>query len=92
MHPSLIAGKGHTEFAFESSNLKVEAILITIKDSDPSLAGLLVGRVCSNKMSIRCLVGLYFGPFYPDIAFNQITDFLVDVCTEKASRASSSNT
>jgi hypothetical protein len=82
VHPSLIAGKDHTKFAFESSNLEFEAILITIKDSYTSLAGLFVGRACINNMSIRCLVGIDFGPFYPDIAFS---DFLIDFCTDYAS-------
>jgi hypothetical protein len=70
VHPSLIAGEDHSEFALEDRNLEVEAMLITIKDSDMTLANLLVGRVCINNMSVWCLVGLSFGFFNPDIAFN----------------------
>jgi hypothetical protein len=78
VHPSLIAGEDHSEFAFESSYLEFEAILITIKDSDTSLARLLVGWVFINNMSIRCLVGIYFGTLNPDVAFKRITDFGTD--------------
>ena len=70
MHPSLICSEYHSEFALESRNLKVEAVLITIKDSDTTLAKLLAGRVCIYKMPIWCHVGETFGPFNPDIAFN----------------------
>jgi hypothetical protein len=64
VHPSLIAGEEHSEYALKGRNLVFEAILITIKDSDTSLAGKLVGWVCINNMSIWCLVGSSFGPLY----------------------------
>ena len=72
MHPSLIAGEDHTEFALEGRNLVVKALLTTIKDSDTTLTGLLKGRFCINYMPVRCIVGACFGPFNPDIAFNRI--------------------
>jgi len=54
----------------EGCDLEVEAMLITIKDTDTALAELLVDRVCIEKMSSWCHVGVTFGPFNPDIAFN----------------------
>lgn len=77
-----MAGEVHCEFALNSRNLEVEAMLITIKDSDTTLAKLLVGRVCINFMSIWCIVGAYFCPFSPYNAFNFwflfIEDFIDD--------------
>ena len=70
MHPSLIGSEDHSEFALESRNLEVKAVLITIKDSNTALAELLAGRVCIEKMPSWCHVGETFGPFNPDIAFN----------------------
>ena len=89
MHPSLIAGEDHTEFAFESRNLEFEAILISIKDSDTSLAGLLVGRICINNMSIWCLVGVNFCPFDPDVAFKPIVDFATAYASDSHAYAES---
>ena len=78
MHPSLIAGEGHTEYALECCNLIGKAILITIKDSDATLAGHQEGRVCKNFMSIWCLVGVSFGLFNPDKASLRALECLVD--------------
>ena len=75
MHPSLIAGEDHTEFALEGRNLVVKAMLITIKDLDMTLAETLVCRVCMNNMPIWCLVGASFGPFNPDITLSYIADY-----------------
>jgi hypothetical protein len=68
VHPFLIAGEDHAEYALECCNLKAESMLITIKDSDATLAGHLEGRVCNNFMSIWCLVDVSFGLFNPDKA------------------------
>jgi hypothetical protein len=68
MHPSLIAGEDHSVISLEGRNLEVEAMVITIKNSDASLAELLVGWVRKNKMSIWCLVAVLFFLFNPDIA------------------------
>lgn len=68
VHPSLIAGEIHSEFSLEGRNLVLDTMLTTIKDSDKTLARLLVGRVCKNNMSIICLVGASFCPFIP-VAF-----------------------
>jgi hypothetical protein len=70
VHPSLIAGEDDSEFALECGNLEVEAMVVTIEDSNTTLAELLEGWVCINKMSIWCLVSLSFGFLNPDIAFN----------------------
>jgi len=70
MHPSLIGSEDHSEFALKGRNFEIEAVLITIKDSDTALAELLEGRVCIEKMPSWCHVGVTFGPFNPDIAFN----------------------
>jgi hypothetical protein len=70
MHPSLIGCEDHSEFALESRNLEVKAVLITIKDSNTALAELLESRICIEKMPSWCHVGETFGPFNPDIAFN----------------------
>jgi hypothetical protein len=75
VHPPLIAGEDNSESALDGCNLVIEAMLISIKDSDTTLAGLLVGRVCINNMSIWCLVGLYLGPFLPYFALNIIADY-----------------
>jgi hypothetical protein len=69
VHPSLIGGEDHSEFALEGCDLEVKAMLITTKDTDIALAELLVGRVCIEKMSSWCHVGVTFGPLNPDIAF-----------------------
>ena len=76
MHPSLIACEDHCEFALEGRNLEVEAMLIMLKDSDTTLAGLLASWGCKDSMSIWCLVGLYFGPLNPDIAFSIFADYV----------------
>jgi hypothetical protein len=68
VHPSLIAGEDHCEFALDGRNLEVEAFIIAIKDLDMTLAGRLVGRVCIYNMSFWCCVGVSFGLFNPDIA------------------------
>jgi hypothetical protein len=70
VHPFFIAGEGYGVFALKGSNLVVEAMLSPIKDSDTTLAGLLPGRICIDKMSRWCLVGEILGPLDPDIAFN----------------------
>ena len=85
MYPSLIAGEDHTEFALERRNLEVEALVISFKYSDTTLARLLVGRICINNMSLWCLVGVTFGLFYPDIAFKQTADFFVNFWTDMGS-------
>jgi hypothetical protein len=61
VHPFFIDCEGHSKFAFEGRNLIVEAILITIKDSDIDFAKVKVGGLCINNMSIWCLVSS--GPF-----------------------------
>jgi hypothetical protein len=62
----------------ECCNLKAESMLITIKDSDATLAGHLEGRVCNNFMSIWCLVDVSFGLFNPDKALIWALECLVD--------------
>ena len=69
MHPSLIAGEDHNEFALEGSNHELEAMFVAIEDIDTTLAILLVGRVSINNMSVWCLVDVFFGPCDPDITF-----------------------
>jgi hypothetical protein len=76
-----MAGEDHSEFACIDLNLEFEALLITLKDSDTTIAGRLSGRFCKNNMSFWCYVSLCFGTFYPDIAFNRIADFVADYCT-----------
>ena len=68
MHPSLIAVEEHCEFALEGRNLEVKAMLIKLKDSDTTLAELLVGRFSINNMSIWCSVFVLFCLLNPDIA------------------------
>jgi hypothetical protein len=75
VHPSLIAGEDHSEFALECRNLEVEAMLIKIKDLKTALAELLEGRICINKMSLWCLISISFVLFNPDIACNQLLLF-----------------
>jgi hypothetical protein len=87
-----MADEFHTEFALEGRNLEVEGMLIAIKDSDTTLAGLLVGRVCINFMSIWCLVRVSFGVFNPDIAFKKTGDFIIDFITGHASNNRCANT
>ena len=70
VHPSLIAGEGHGVFALKGSNLVVEAILSTIKDSDTTLAGILQGRICIDSMTSCCFVGETLGSLNPDVTFN----------------------
>ena len=70
VHPSLIAGEFHGVLAFIGRNLVVEAMLSPIKDSDMTVTRFLIGRVCIDNMTRRCLVGGTFGLFVPDIAFN----------------------
>lgn len=90
MYPSLIAGEDYTEFALEGRNLEVEAMLIAMKDSYTTLPGCHVGWVWINNMAIWCLVGLYFGPPNPLIAFeNHIGYFIGNCCTKNASYNSS---
>jgi hypothetical protein len=85
VHPSLIACEDNSEFALEGRNLEFEAMLITIKDSDTTLAGLLVGRVCINDMSIWCLVGVSFCLIYPDIALKQTANCFINFASEYSS-------
>ena len=68
MQPSLIAGEDHCESALEGRNLVVEAMLITIEDSNTTLAELLVGWILINKMSNRCSVVELLCLLNPDIA------------------------
>jgi hypothetical protein len=76
-----MASEDHSEFACIDRNLEFEALIIALKDSDTTIAGLLGGRFCKNNMSFWCHVSVCFGPFYPDIAFNRIADFFADYCT-----------
>jgi len=77
-----MAGEDHSEFACIDRDLEFEALLITLKDSDKTIAGLIGGRFCKNNMSFWCYVSLCFGPFFPDIAFNRIADFSADIFTD----------
>ena len=61
LHPSFVANDYYPVFAMKYRNLVVEAMLVTLKDSDTTISGLLVGRVSTNNMSIWCLVGAFFG-------------------------------
>jgi hypothetical protein len=79
-----MAGEDHSEFACKDRDLVFEALLITLKDSETTIAGLLGGRFCKNNMSFWCSVSLCFCPFHPDIAFNRIADFVTDCCTDCA--------
>jgi hypothetical protein len=84
LHPSLIASEFHCELAMKGRNLIVEAMLITLKDSDTTLAGRLVGWVCINNMTIWCRVVALFCPFV-DVTYNRTGGTEGDCITEKPS-------
>lgn len=73
VHPFLIAGEVHSEFALEGCNLVFEAMLVLIKDSDTTLAGLVACGGFDNFMSCWCRILAFFCLFSPDIALNRVT-------------------
>jgi hypothetical protein len=83
-----MAGEDHSKFACIDRDLEFEALLITLKDSDTTIAVLLCGRFCNNNMSFWCYVSLCFGPFYTDIAFNRIAGVFADSCPKSPSEYS----
>ena len=77
VHPFLIAGEVHSEFALDGCDLVFEAMLVLIKDSDTTIAGLVAIGGLDNFMSWWCRILAFFKLFSPDITLNRVTFFRI---------------
>ena len=79
VHPFLIAGEVHSDITLDGCNLVFKAMLVLLKDSDTSLAGLGVCGGFDNFMSCWCRILARFCLFSPDITLNRDTIFRIGI-------------